>query len=68
MEGLLGKQAERVASALIDLPGKYAKAGARPADQVPAVLDAMTRKLLLDRIPNLEEAILDPSPLRPRRP
>jgi putative heme-binding domain-containing protein len=47
-----------IASALVDLPAKHAKVGAKPSDQVPAVLDAMTKRLLgLD--PNLEKAILD---------
>jgi putative heme-binding domain-containing protein len=47
-----------VGSTLVDLPAKYAKAGAKPSDQVPAVLDAMTKRLL-DLDPNLEKAILD---------
>ena len=52
------KATSAIASALVDLPAKYAKAGAKPSDQVPAVLDAMTKKLL-DLDPTLEKAILD---------
>ena len=52
------KATERIASALVDLPAKFAKAGAKPSDQVPAVLDAMTKRLL-DLDPALERAILD---------
>ena len=52
------KATERIATALVDLPAKYAKVVAKPSDQVPAVLDAMTKRLL-DLDPNLEKAILD---------
>jgi putative heme-binding domain-containing protein len=47
----------QIATALVDLPARFAKLGAKPSDQVPAVLDAMTKRLLeLD--PQLERAIV----------
>ena len=52
------KATRRIADALVDLPGRFTKVAAKPADQVPAVLDAMTKRLL-DIDPELEKVILD---------